>query len=192
MHSFDTHVADTRITKRWAWSIVAMALLLGLSGPAWAAQEGSAEAAPVPGLAHSFDSHRDPATNLRSAIAEAQHTGRRILLDVGGDWCPYCQEMDAFWKDHADLLQMRDARYITVYVAYGTESPNAAFLSGYPKVLGVPHFYVLDGDGTLLQSQHVLELREGGKYSPDRMRAFLLRWSESERSANSAMAGSAH
>jgi hypothetical protein len=39
---------------------------------------------------HQFDPARDPAEDIRAAIAEAQRTQKRIILYVGGPWCPFC------------------------------------------------------------------------------------------------------
>ncbi|PYX51447.1 MAG: hypothetical protein DMG79_03000 [Acidobacteria bacterium] len=94
-------------------------------------------------------------------------TGKRILLDVGGDWCQYCHQMDQLLQEHPELLELRDKNFITVPVYYGTDKKNEQVLSYYPKVEGVPHFYVLDSRGSVLHSQHLLELRKGGKYDPD-------------------------
>ena len=40
------------------------------------------------------------------------------------------------------------------------ENENKAFLSKYPEIQGYPHLYVLEKDGTLLQSQNTAELEE--------------------------------
>jgi thioredoxin-related protein len=124
-----------------------------------------------------FDPKRDPADDLQAATVEAQHTGKRIILDVGGDWCAYCHEMDELFRKHPDLAKLRDDNFIVVKVYYGDDNKNPQFLSRYEKVQGIPHFYVLDGHGQSLHSQHVLDLREGGAYSPPKMKAFLLQWS---------------
>jgi thiol:disulfide interchange protein len=127
----------------------------------------------------SFDSKRDAAADIQAAIAEAQRTGKRILLDVGGDWCQYCHQMDQLFQEHRELLELRDMNFITVAVYYGTDKKNEQVLSHYPKVEGIPHFYVLDSRGSVLHSQHLLELRKGGKYDPDKMKEFLTKWSPS-------------
>ena len=36
-----------------------------------------------------YDPKRDPAADLKTAMAEAQRGGKRILLEVGGEWCPW-------------------------------------------------------------------------------------------------------
>jgi thiol:disulfide interchange protein len=126
---------------------------------------------------HKFDPTRDAAADIHAAIAEAQKTGKAIILDVGGDWCRYCHQMDQLFQDHAELAELREKNFITVNIYYGSDKKNEQVLAHYSKVLGVPHFFVLDKDGTLLHSQHVRDLREGGKYSPEKMKEFLTRWS---------------
>jgi len=135
---------------------------------------------PAPGIPL-FDSTRDAALDIETAIAEAQRSKKRIILEVGGDWCAYCQELDKVFQHHASLLRFRDTNFIVVNVYYSPDNKNQQALSRYSKVLGIPHFFVLESDGTLLHSQHVLELKAEGSYSPDKIREFLVKWSKPER-----------
>lgn len=128
---------------------------------------------------HSFDPKRNAESDIQAAIAEAQRTGKRILLDIGGDWCQFCHQMDDFFLLHRDLLQLRDNNFLTVAIYYGDDNKNKPSLSHYSKLLGIPHFFVLEKDGTLLHSQHVLDLREGGNYDANKMKKFLLAWAPS-------------
>jgi hypothetical protein len=64
-----------------------------------------------------------------------------------------------------------------VHVYYGTENKNEQVLSHYSKVLGIPHFFVLDANGALLHSEHVAGLQKDGGYNSDKMREFLTKWS---------------
>lgn len=130
---------------------------------------------------HKFDPKRDAAADIQAAIVEAQKTGKRIILDVGGDWCQYCHQMDQLFQEHLELVEMRDRNFVTVAVYYGSDKKNEQTLSRYPKVEGIPHFYVLDGDGSVLHSQDLVELRKNGKYDPDKMKDFLLKWSPAHR-----------
>lgn len=136
---------------------------------------GAADSSYVP--VRKFDPKRDAEADIQAATAEAQRTGKRILLDVGGDWCQYCHEIDQFFQEHPEILQLRDNNFITVAIYYGGDNDNQQALSHYSKVLGIPHFFVLEKNGTLLHSQHVLELRIGGKYDPEKMKDFFLTWS---------------
>jgi len=111
-----------------------------------------------------------------ATCAEAHITGKRIIVDVGGDWCSYCCQMDEFFQQYSDLAQLRDDNFVTVAVFYSSENKNENFLSRYPKVEGIPHFFVLEKDGSLLHSQHVLDLRSSGAYDPGKMKDFLIKW----------------
>lgn len=160
------------------------AFLLLLCG---AAQVSSAQVASTPSApavegksvaVQRFDPKRDADQDIAQAIAAARHAGKRVLLDFGGDWCPYCHEIDALFEQHADLRQLRDDRFIVVPVYYDSEHKRELLQSRFSKVLGIPHLFVLDSDGSLLHSQHVFDLRKDGSYSADYMRAFLEKWSK--------------
>ena len=161
------------------WVFVALASL-----PAWAQNSKLPDlpyAAPVASSgqlpAHPYDPTRDAAADVEHAIAEAQKTGKRIILEVGGNWCPWCQRLDQFFQEHPDLLRIREQNFITVYVSYSPENRNQRALSRYSKVLGIPHFFLLDKDGTMLHSQHLVELQTGDVYSAQKMKEFLTQWS---------------
>jgi thiol:disulfide interchange protein len=124
-----------------------------------------------------FDPARNATADIEQAITEAQKTGKRVLVDVGGDWCHWCRSLDKFFQEHPDILQSREANFITVKVYYAKDNKNEQALSHYSKVLGIPHFFVLDANGILLHSQHVIELQKDGAYNSDKMREFLTKWS---------------
>jgi thiol:disulfide interchange protein len=125
---------------------------------------------------HKFDSKRDAAADIRAAIVEAQRTGKRIILDVGGDWCTWCHVLDKFFEQHSEIAELRDKNFITVNIYYGHEEKNEKALSRFPKVEGIPHFFVLEKDGSFLFSQAMLKLETGGEPSVLKMKDFLMKW----------------
>lgn len=122
-----------------------------------------------------FDPKRNASADIQAAIVEARRTGKRIILDVGGDWCQYCHQMDQFFQQNREVLEFRDRNFVTVAINYEADNKQHS-LAGYGRLLGIPHFFVLEKDGTLLYSQHVRELRSGGKYDPKKMKDFLQKW----------------
>lgn len=124
-----------------------------------------------------FNATRDPAVDIDEAVAKAKTAQKHILIEVGGDWCPWCHELDRLLQEHPELRQMRDENFITVTVYYNSENRNEKTLSRYPKLLGIPHFFVLDPNGAVLHSQHAVDLQVNGSYSAEKMKAFLIRWS---------------
>jgi thiol:disulfide interchange protein len=124
-----------------------------------------------------FDPNRDAARDIDLAVAEAAKTGRRVLVDVGGNWCSWCHEMERYFAEHADLRAVRDRYYVTVKVNYSPENKNEAVLSRYPKIPGDPHLFVLDATGTLLHSQDTAKLEDGKRsYDLEKFTAFLNEW----------------
>jgi thiol:disulfide interchange protein len=132
--------------------------------------------AAAPAQAGPFDPARDSFKDLKEAKAEAKRSGRRIILDVGGNWCSWCHLLHGFWEANQDVKALRDKGFVFVLVSFSKESKNEAFLSQFPKVIGYPHLFVLDADGKLLHSQDTGVLEEGKGYSAERITAFLNAW----------------
>jgi len=128
-----------------------------------------------------YDVSRDPARDLQDAIAEATRTHKRILLEVGGDWCVYCNIMDTTFDSHAQLRKVRDASFVTVKINFSKENPNEAFLSHYPKIPDYPHFFVLDSKGVLLHSEPTHRFEHGKTYNAGKIDAFLKKWGQPPR-----------
>lgn len=159
------------------------ALLLAGSASLPAAAAGTDS----PAWSQAFDPARDPAADLAEAVKLAQASGRRILVDVGGDWCIWCHLLDGTFEVNPDLTALRDANYVLLKVHYDKkQNPNTEFLSRWPKPAGYPHLFVLDGDGSLLHSQNTGELelpKEQGKgHDPAAIRAFLEKWAPDTKS----------
>lgn len=182
--------------KTWGSSLIVAGLLCACSpssppppppaqSPAASAQPpvaGSSApvAADVAALNTRFDPARDPAADLAVAQAEARRTGKRIVLDVGGEWCSWCHLLDAFMEGDREIRDLRDAKYVWMKVNYSEDNENATFLSQFPAIKGYPHLFVLDANGKLVHSQFTGELEaDKGQpkgYNRERFFAFLQDW----------------
>jgi thiol:disulfide interchange protein len=123
-----------------------------------------------------YDPGRNAEQDLRNAVAEAQRTGKRILLEVGGEWCSWCHIMDKYFDQNPALTKLRDDNYITVKINFSKENENAKFLSQYPKIPGYPHLFVLEKDGKLVHSQFTGDLEQGQSYNLQKFTDFLKKW----------------
>lgn len=132
---------------------------------------------PNSALVDVYDPARDPAEDLKQAILIAQRQNKRIMLELGGDWCIWCKYMDEFYAAHPEILQLRADHYVLVKVNVSEGNMNDEFLSQFPEAAGYPHIYILDRDGTFLHSQDTVELEDGGQsYVPEVFIAFLQEW----------------
>jgi thioredoxin-related protein len=123
-----------------------------------------------------FDPARNPEKDLKDAVAEAQRSRRRIILDVGGDWCIWCHRIDNFIDGNKDLSNYLHNHFVVVKINYSPENKNEKFLSGFPKIPGYPHFFVLSKNGKLIHSQDTGKLEKGKGYDEGKFMAFLKRW----------------
>ena len=129
-----------------------------------------------PWVVADYDPARDPQADLQEAVSRAQVEGKRILLEVGGQWCGWCHRLDLFLKEHPAILQRLSRNYLLVKVNFSGENRNESFLSRYPQIPGYPHIYVLEADGSFLHSQDTLPLEEGNTYSEKAILDFLDSW----------------
>jgi len=134
------------------------------------------------GLPAKFDPQRDAAKDVIAAQDSAKATGRRVLVDVGGEWCTWCRMLDRLVASQPQISALIDRRYVWVKVNYSPENKNTAVLSKWPKIRGYPYFLVLDGAGRLLHAQGVqgleteTEKEADENYDPERVMAFLNRY----------------
>lgn len=132
---------------------------------------------PNSALVDFYDLARNPADDLTQAIVIAQKENKRIMLELGGDWCIWCKYMDDFYKSQPDILQARADNYILVKVNVSGDNANEEFLSQFPEAAGYPHIYILESDGTFLYSKNTAELEDGAdSYVPEVFMAFLKEW----------------
>jgi len=124
-----------------------------------------------------FDPARDPAADVAHAVALASSQHKRVLVDVGGEWCSWCHIMDRFFETDREARELRDRGFVLVKVNYSKDNTNAAFLGRWPKIRGYPHLFVLGPDGALLHSQDTSELEAGNGNDRQKMLAFLRAWS---------------
>lgn len=127
-----------------------------------------------------FDPARNPERDLKNAVEYAKKTNKRILLDVGGEWCIWCHRIDSFIESHTGIKEFLNKNFVVVKVNYSKENKNEKFLSSYPEIPGFPHFFVLDSDGKLLHSQDTGKLEKGNDYDEEKFMEFLKKWAKSD------------
>ncbi len=128
-----------------------------------------------------FDPQRDAARDVMTAQALAKASGKRVLVDIGGEWCRWCRMLDRLIASQPTIKAFVDGHYVWVKVSYSPENKNAALLSRWPKARGYPYLVVLDGDGRMLHAQGVqgleieMEREADEDYDPVPVMAFFKR-----------------
>ncbi len=127
--------------------------------------------------ADKFDPSRNARKDIEDAIAKAQTTHKRIMLDVGGQWCVWCHRLDDYFAQNANLKALREENFIWLKINFSPENENKEVLSAYHEIKGYPHIFVLDENGRLLHSQDTGKLEAGKSYDLEKMLSFLSKWS---------------
>ncbi len=120
-----------------------------------------------------YDPKRDAMQDGYAAIKLSKETNRRILIEVGGDWCKWCHLLDRFLNKHSDIKTQLHKTFVLLKVNVSEENDNHAFLKVFPPPLGYPHMYVMESNGKLLLSKDTGEFLVNGKYSKQRFKEFF-------------------
>ena len=151
--------------------IAVLTLIFSLSGSIYSQTDRKEER-------EKFNPATDPFKELQTAVTGANKLNKRIILDVGGEWCIWCHRIDAFIDQNSDIKKYLNKHFIVVKINYSEENKNEKFLSQYPKVDGYPHFFVLDKNGKLLNSQNTGLLEKEKSYDREKFMTFLKKWTD--------------
>lgn len=130
----------------------------------------------TPSYSRAYDPARDPFADVELASLDARKTDRKILLEIGGDWCSWCHILDRYLHDNAKVGGRLSEVFVLVKVNYSDENPNEKFMSHLPPIEGYPHFVVMDANATVLGAQSTADLEQGRGYSDQAFLAFIEKW----------------
>ena len=123
-----------------------------------------------------FDPARDAAMDIENAIVQAKKENKRILLDIGGEWCIWCHRLDEFILADEEIDSTLHTNFVVVKINYSKENKNEKVLAEYPDVAGSPHFFILEKDGKLRHSQNTGDLEAEKSYSKEKLLEFFNEW----------------
>jgi hypothetical protein len=122
-----------------------------------------------------YDKQQDPAADLAATIERATAERKRIILQIGGDWCVWCGRISRYMETNERVRQLVEDHFVVMKVTDPGENAES-FLSRYPRVNAYPHFFVLETDGTFLHSQGTGELEHEQSYDEEVFCKFLNDW----------------
>lgn len=125
-----------------------------------------------------YDPSIDGMKQVKEAIAKAKATGKHVLVQYGGNWCPWCIRFNAFSKADADIMKVIEANYVVVELNYSEENKNneSNVFLGNPTRFGFPVFIIVDGKGKVIHIQDSGLLEAGKGYDQKKVIGFLGNW----------------
>lgn len=134
-----------------------------------------------------YDETVEPMAQIDRAVAEAAGSGKYVVCQVGGNWCPWCLRFAAFIESDTTIARLIADRFVYIHVNYvprkagSTASADAAERLmkrlGNPRRFGFPVLVVLDGKGNVIHLQDSSYLEDGQGYSREKVERFFRNWS---------------
>jgi thioredoxin-related protein len=126
-----------------------------------------------------YNPQADAASDIRIAVEKANSQKKHVLIQVGGNWCPWCIKLHGFFESDTRIDSLIKSDYIFILVNHSKENKNLPVLASleFPQRFGFPVLLVLDGSGKLLHIQDTGLLEDGkGGYAEDKVVGFLSKW----------------
>jgi thioredoxin-related protein len=128
--------------------------------------------------ANVYNPNADATADIKGAIAKAKAGKKHVLIQVGGNWCPWCIKFHKMATTDAKIDSIIKADYVYILLNYSKENKNLPILKTlqYPQRFGFPVFVILDGEGKLLHTQDSGFLGLDKGYDPKKVATFLKGW----------------
>ncbi len=155
--------------------VVLSLLAVTLFGLIAGANAGDAPASSKPPI---YDTAADGSKQIADALALAAKDNKRVLLQFGANWCPWCHKLHALFESDKEISAFLQKNYVVVMIDIDKKHNADIDLEyGHPIKHGLPVIVVLDSTGKQLTTKDSGELEEGDHHSPVKVLAFLELWS---------------
>nr|WP_320119674.1 thioredoxin family protein [uncultured Marinifilum sp.] len=116
--------------------------------------------------------------DIENAISKAKKEGKHVLIQVGGNWCPWCIKMHNYLETEQEINKLLKNNYVFLEVNYSKENKNKEVLKalGYPQRFGFPVMVVLNSQGKRLHTQNTGNLEKDKAYDTRKVKSFLYNW----------------
>lgn len=113
-----------------------------------------------------YDESADAKVQIAAAVARAKKENRRVLIQWGGNWCPWCIRLHELYRSDRDIAKTLMYEYDVVMVdTGGAKGKNLDLAEAYGadvKKHGYPFLTVLDADGKAIANQETEALEVKG------------------------------
>lgn len=128
-----------------------------------------------------YNEDANPTTDISNAVKKASLEKKNVLIQIGGNWCPWCILFDKLTKENAEIKDYLNDNYEVVHVNYSPKNKNEKTLADlkHPERFGFPVFLILDDKGNLVHTQNsaYLESKEIKGHDLKLVLEFLQNWS---------------
>lgn len=115
---------------------------------------------------------------IDEAVIKAKQENKNVLIQVGGNWCPWCIKFNHFCKEVPKVDSIIKSSYVLIHLNYSKENRNYEALErlGFPQRFGFPVLVVLNSKGERLNTQDSGLLEKDKGYDTLKVATFLNNW----------------
>jgi len=156
--------------KRITWFAVASAFALLLNGCSTSRYTAA-------GHEKIYDESADGEKQIAQALASAQKNHKRVLVQLGANWCEGCHKLHDLLKNDPAISQEVKNGFVWVLIDLD-QAHNAEVDEKYgnPSNQGYPALMILEADGKQVLKTDTADLVDAGKFNPEKTIAFLRQW----------------
>ena len=136
-----------------------------------------------------YDESLDPIEQIDKALSTAKNSGKFVVCQVGGNWCPWCLLFADFIRNDSTISKLIDENFVYIHVNYNPRQQTTQVQKehaeemmqrlGYPARFGYPVFVILDENGRVIHIQDSSFLEEGKSYNREKVIRFFSCWTPS-------------
>lgn len=127
-----------------------------------------------------YNEEVDAMAQIQTASMLAKQSGRYVLCQVGGNWCPWCIRFANFATTDSVIAPLIERNFVYVHINYSkaNKNPEAMKYLGNPARFGFPVFVILDEEGKPIHIQESASLEEDKSYDRKKVENFLSLWTK--------------
>lgn len=129
-------------------------------------------------LPYPYNPNANADADVNAAFARAKAEHKRVLIDLGGNWCGDCRVLAGVMA-LPEVKRFLDAHYVVVDVDMGRFDRNLQIPARFgitQRLAGVPSILVADPDGKLIDRSDVSALADARSMTPQALADWLAQW----------------
>ncbi|MDR3438172.1 thioredoxin family protein [Telmatospirillum sp.] len=129
-----------------------------------------------------YDERADASHDIDAALQRAHDGGKRVLIVLGGNWCPDCRVLAASLAiPKAKAFVSRNFETVAVNVGRFDKNMDIPARFGIAKLDGVPTTLILSDNGALLNPTELTALGDARTMTPQAIVDWLARWAPAKK-----------
>lgn len=127
-----------------------------------------------------YNEDADPMQQIEAALEEARVTGKLVICQVGGNWCPWCIRFAHFIEQDEAIRRVVKENFVYIHLNTSKEHKNLEMLKrlGNPGRFGYPALVVLNREGEVLHIQNSSYLEKEKSYDAKKVLEFFQNWTQ--------------